>query len=118
MLALGLGACFAAGLAACSAAGNATSPGPSPADASSLAPSLPVATVRQVHVSISDAGCSPQALQLPAGPTTFIVTNVGSGSVLEYEIIKADRVIGETENVIPGIDRSFTLNLNGLSTFS
>ena len=72
---------------------------------------MPVPTVRQVHVSISDAGCLPQALQLPAGPTTFIVTNVGSASVLEYEIIKADRVIGETENVIPGIDRSFTLNL-------
>jgi iron uptake system component EfeO len=70
-----------------------------------------IPAVRQVHVSISDAGCAPQALDLPAGPATFIVTNVGSASVLEYEIVQADRVLGEAENVVPGIERSFTLNL-------
>jgi iron uptake system component EfeO len=64
-----------------------------------------------VNVSISDAGCSPQALSLPSGPTTFVVTNSGSASVLEYEIEQSGRIIGEVENVIPGIDRTFTLNL-------
>ena len=62
-------------------------------------------------MSISDAGCAPQAISLPAGPTTFIVTNAGSASVLEYEIVQADRIIGEVEHVVPGIDRTFTLNL-------
>jgi iron uptake system component EfeO len=72
-------------------------------------PSVPA--VRQVRVSISDAGCGPQALSIPAGPATFVVTNNGSASVLEYEIEQSGRIIGEVENVIPGIDRSFTLNL-------
>ena len=72
---------------------------------------VPLPSVRQVHVSISDAGCSPQQLQLSAGPTTFVVTNRGSANVLEYEINQSDRVLGEVENVIPGIDRTFTLNL-------
>jgi iron uptake system component EfeO len=70
-----------------------------------------VPSVRQVQVSISDAGCSPQTLSLPSGPTTFVVTNRGSSSVLEYEIEQSGRIIGEVENVIPGIDRTFTLNL-------
>ncbi len=70
-----------------------------------------VPSVRQVNVSINDAGCAPQTLSLPSGPTTFIVTNTGSGSVLEYEVEQSGRIIGEVENVIPGIDRAFTLNL-------
>lgn len=95
-------------LAACSvspAATQSTAP-PSVTGATSSSPA-----VRQVHVSISDAGCAPQALDLPAGPATFIVTNLGSANVLEYEIVQADRVIGEAENVVPGIERTFTLNL-------
>jgi iron uptake system EfeUOB component EfeO/EfeM len=70
-----------------------------------------VPAVRQVHVSISDADCGPQVLTIPAGPATFSVTNTGTASVLEYEIEQSGRIIGEVENVIPGIDRSFTLNL-------
>jgi iron uptake system EfeUOB component EfeO/EfeM len=95
----------AALMSACSASG---APASGTANGSSL---VPVPSVRQVHVSISDAGCSPQDLQVPAGPATFIVTNQGSGNVLEYEINQADHVIGEVENVVPGLDRTFTLNL-------
>ncbi len=102
-----LGALIAAAVlvVACSASGAA------PSLAANGASLVPVASVRQVHVSISDAGCSPQDLQVPAGPATFVVTNQGSGSVLEYEINQADHVIGEVENVVPGLDRTFTLNL-------
>ena len=39
------------------------------------------------------------------------MTNTGSSSVLEYEVEQDGRIIGEVENVIPGIDRTFTLNL-------
>jgi iron uptake system component EfeO len=100
-------------LAACSNGGQVAT---APADAAPsgiLRPSsvAAIASVRQVHVSIGDAGCAPQAIQLPARPATFIVTNSGSATVLEYEIGQADRVIGEVENVVPGVERSFTLNL-------
>jgi iron uptake system component EfeO len=100
-------------LAACSSGAQVAT---APADAAPSGVPRPssvaaIASVRQVHVSISDAGCAPQAIQLPAGPATFIVTNAGSATVLEYEIGQADRVIGEVENVVPGVERSFTLNL-------
>lgn len=105
---------LAIALAGCSAGPAATAATASSAAAGSGAPNAgptAVPTVRQVQVSISDAGCSPQTLSLPAGPATFIVSNSGSSNVLEYEIEQAGRIIGEVENVIPGIDRSFTLNL-------
>jgi iron uptake system EfeUOB component EfeO/EfeM len=104
---LGLALVALAGLAAaCSSAGPASAqPG------GSSGALLPLPSVRQVHVSISDAGCAPEQLQLAAGPATFIVTNTGSANVLEYEIDQSDRVLGEVENVIPGIDRTFTLDL-------
>jgi iron uptake system component EfeO len=100
-------------LAACTSDAPASvAPGGSGPAGSPRSNSIPtISSVRQVHVTISDAGCAPQALQLPSGPTTFIVTNSDSASVLEYEIKQGDRIIGETENVVPGLDRSFTLNL-------
>ena len=60
-------------LAACSNGGQVAT---APADAAPsgiLRPSsvAAIASVRQVHVSISDAGCAPQAIQLPARPATF-----------------------------------------------
>jgi iron uptake system component EfeO len=101
----------AATLAACSGPAAATN-APASAAAGVIASGQPTTpTVRQVNVTISDAGCGPQTLSVPAGPTTFIVTNTGSSNVLEYEIEQNGRIIGEVENVIPGIDRSFTLNL-------
>jgi iron uptake system component EfeO len=111
---LGLSAMLAACSGAAPAATDPTgSAGTGPAGTSPTGSGSPTAvpSVRQVNVSISDAGCSPQALSLPAGPATFVVTNNGSASVLEYEIEHSGRIIGEVENVIPGIDRTFTLNL-------
>jgi iron uptake system EfeUOB component EfeO/EfeM len=102
--------CLAVGSAGCSVGPASADPaGSTPLGTGSQSVAAPF--VGQVHVSISDTGCSPQALNLPAGPTTFIVTNSGSASVLEYEIEQGGRIIGEVENVVPGIDRSFTLNL-------
>ena len=96
-------------VAACGASSPSAPSGSVPGSGAAANPSVPA--VRQVHVSISYAGCGPQVLSIPAGPATFIVTNAGSASVLEYEIEQSGRIIGEVENVIPGIDRSFTLNL-------
>jgi iron uptake system component EfeO len=63
-----------------------------------------------VKVEINDDGC-PAKLTVKAGPTTFKVTNSGSGDVSEFEILKGDRIIGEVENVVPGLNKEFSLTL-------
>ena len=63
-----------------------------------------------VKVDINDDGC-PARLKIKAGPTTFKVTNSGSGDVSEFEILSGDRIIGEVENVAPGLNKEFSLTL-------
>jgi len=63
-----------------------------------------------VKVDINDDGC-PAKLTIKAGPTNFKVTNSGSGDVSEFEILSGDRIIGEVENVAPGLNKEFSLTL-------
>ena len=63
-----------------------------------------------VKVDINDDGC-PAKLKIKAGPTNFKVTNSGSGDVSEFEILSGDRIIGEVENVAPGLNKEFSLTL-------
>lgn len=66
---------------------------------------------RTVDVALTDAGCDPAKLELPAGAATFKVTNKGTDKVSEFEITDGDRILGEVENVTAGLERSFSLNL-------
>jgi len=63
-----------------------------------------------VQLAITDAGC-PAKLEQPAGPTTFEVTNDGADDVSEFEILDGSRVLGEVENLTPGLSGSFSLTL-------
>jgi FTR1 family protein len=71
----------------------------------------PVAGAKSVDVQISDEGCLPETLKLDAGPTNFKVTAKGSGQSTEYEIVKDDRILGERENIAPGLNATFSLDL-------
>lgn len=64
-----------------------------------------------IDVTISDAGCEPREIPAKAGPTTFHVSNDGSASVTEFEVLDGTKILGEVENVVPGSDRSFSLTL-------
>ncbi len=64
-----------------------------------------------VKVGISDAGCTPATLKLTAGAKNFEITSTGSGKVTEYEILDGTRILGERENLTPGVDGKFSLNL-------
>jgi len=66
---------------------------------------------RHVQVSLTDAGCDPARLELPAGPTTFAVTNQGADAVSEFEVLDGGRVLGEVENLTPGLSGTFSLTL-------
>jgi iron uptake system EfeUOB component EfeO/EfeM len=66
---------------------------------------------RVVEVRLVDAGCEPAELTLPAGPTSFEVTNDGADAVTEFEILDGDRILGEVENLAPGLSGELSLTL-------
>jgi len=64
-----------------------------------------------VTVEITDAGCKPTPDSVTAGSVTFKVTNKNSGKVTEAELKRGDIIIGEKENLTPGLSGSFSLKL-------
>jgi iron uptake system component EfeO len=68
------------------------------------------AKTAEVKVEINDDGC-PAKVAVKAGPNNFKVTNSGSGDVSEFEILSGDRILGEVENVAPGLNKEFSLTL-------
>jgi iron uptake system component EfeO len=68
---------------------------------------------RKVAVTLTDAGCDPAKLALPAGPATFEVENDDAEKVSEFEILGDNGVLGEVEHITPGKDGSFSLTLQG-----
>ena len=63
-------------------------------------------------ITLNDSGCDPRDLALKPGAVTFKVTNSGSSGVTEFEILdEADKVLGEIENITPGIERDFSMTL-------
>jgi iron uptake system component EfeO len=67
---------------------------------------------KAVAVTLSDAGCAPANVTIPAGAVTFNVSNSGSGKVTELELLNEQGVIiGERENVVEGVPGSFSLKL-------
>jgi iron uptake system component EfeO len=70
------------------------------------------ATAQTLAVTLTDAGCSPATLHAKAGTLTLDVSNGGTSKVSELELKNADGIIlGERENIVEGIDGSFTLDL-------
>jgi FTR1 family protein len=69
------------------------------------------AGTKQVAVKLTDAGCEPAQMKLESGPTEFKVTNGGTGRVSEFEVLNGSRILGEKENLVPGLSGSFTINL-------
>jgi len=72
----------------------------------------------QVDVTLTSASgadaCELSATSVPAGPVTFTVTNIDSAAISEFEIISDDRIVGEKENLAPGLQPvSFTVTLGG-----
>jgi iron uptake system component EfeO len=64
-----------------------------------------------VTVEVTDAGCKPTPDSVTAGSVTFKVTNKNSGKVTEAELKRNDVIIGEKENLTPGLSGSFSLKL-------
>jgi iron uptake system component EfeO len=67
--------------------------------------------VRKVSLSLTKAGCDPAHLEVPAGAATFEVKNNGADAVTELELQQSGRIVGEVENLTPGLSGSFSVTL-------
>jgi iron uptake system component EfeO len=75
-------------------------------------PSDPGATASdKLTVAATDSKCSVSASKLEAGPSTFTVTNQGSKVTEFYVYAEGDRIMGEVENVGPGLTRNLVVDL-------
>jgi len=119
------GAAAAVGLAltACGS-GSSSDAGSSAADsaaagAGGAADAAPVSNgVSQVHITMTSGGsgdtCSIDHQSAKAGPVTFTVANKSATAITEVELQSHERIIGEKENLAPGLAPvKFTLTLTG-----
>lgn len=71
-----------------------------------------------VKVTMANDGgndtCALDNTSVPAGPVTFTVVNASAPGITEVELLKDQRIIGEKENLAPGLDPvTFTVTLDG-----
>ena len=66
-----------------------------------------------VTVDLTPQGCQPKPAKIPAGPVDFTVANKDAGSVSEAELRTSDlsKILGEQENLTPGLSGGFSLTL-------
>jgi iron uptake system component EfeO len=64
-----------------------------------------------VEVKLTDAGCDPARIEIPAGRTEFEISNDGADKVTEFEVLDGDKVLGEKENLTPGLSGDFSITL-------
>ncbi|MEO3809216.1 iron uptake system protein EfeO [Sphaerisporangium sp. B11E5] len=99
-LALTAGALALAGLAACSSpggeGGTAAQAGGKPG---------------KIAVAATDTTCEVGSTSLPAGTSTFAVTNNGTKVTEFYVYAAGERVMGEVENIVPGLTREVIIEL-------
>ena len=86
---------LSAGVAACGSSSDSDSDG-----------------TQRIAVTITDDGCDPTDLKATAGPATFAVENVDSSINNEFEVLDGALILGERENVTPGLSGEVSINLD------
>lgn len=102
-------------LTACSSGGGQAE-GPAPATTGGQAPVTNGAAQVKITLASGPQGdqCAADFSSAPAGPVTFQVTNTGANGVNEVELLSDKRILGERENLVPGLPpQSFTVTLGG-----
>lgn len=107
--------CAAVPLALAGCAPTAGSPGAAPVIDSTVAPVSKGAS--QVRITLQNDGsdsCTLSSSAAKAGPVTFTVENVSATGITEVELLSGQRILGEKENLAPGLGASgFTVTLGG-----
>jgi len=104
-------------LAALAACGNSSGSGTTKAaSGGTSAPAKSGATQIKVTLASGANGdtCTVDATSVPAGPTTFTIANQSATGISEVELMQDQKIIGEKENLAPGLAPvSLTLTLGG-----
>ncbi|MGC5014296.1 iron uptake system protein EfeO [Streptosporangium sp. DT93] len=104
-LSIAAGALALATLTACAS-------GPAPATGAGAAPAASgPAAGGPVAVAANDTECKVAVTEVPAGTSTFAVTNGGTKVTEFYVYAAGDRVMGEVENIVPGLTREVIVEL-------
>jgi iron uptake system component EfeO len=71
------------------------------------------AKTSSVTIDLTSQGCVPKPARIPAGPVEFTVANQDAEAVSEAELRTSDlsHILGEQENLTPGLSGSFSLDL-------
>ncbi|MGC4109181.1 MAG: EfeM/EfeO family lipoprotein [Nocardioides sp.] len=74
--------------------------------------------VAEVGITLASSGgsdtCALSTSSVPAGPVTFKVDNQSATGITEVELLQDERILGEKENLAPGLQPvSFTVTLGG-----
>lgn len=99
-------------------AGCASTPGTTGTTATSDSTVAPVSKgASQVRITLQNDGsdtCTLSSSTAKAGPVTFTVENVSATGITEVELLTGQRILGEKENLAPGLGASgFTVTLGG-----
>ena len=71
----------------------------------------PSAGATQVTITLTNDGCAPSPASVPAGPMTFTVKNTTGDKVSEAELKRGGTILGEKENLTPGLSGTFSLKV-------
>jgi iron uptake system component EfeO len=102
LAAIAAAAALAAVLAGCSSSHSSAEPAAAAGDTSST-----------VTVSVTPEGCAPKPASITAGAVDFNVANKDAGAISEAELRTSDlsKILGEQENLTPGLSGGFSLTL-------
>jgi iron uptake system component EfeO len=81
-----------------------------PADAGKDAPA-------DITVAASDSACELSGTEASTGPSTFVITNNGTKVTEFYVYGEGERVMGEVENISPGLQRKLIVQLGEPGTY-
>jgi iron uptake system component EfeO len=71
-----------------------------------------------IRVTATDTTCELSATTAPAGTITFEVTNSGSKVNEFYVYAEGDRIVGEVENITPGLSRELKVEVTEPATLT
>ncbi|BBZ77493.1 hypothetical protein MANY_28300 [Mycolicibacterium anyangense] len=77
----------------------------------------PGSKAEQITVDASDTACTLSGTTAKTGPSTFVITNNGTKVTEFYVYGEGERVMGEVENISPGLQRKLIVQLGQPGTY-